>query len=97
MSHIKISSPFVKNFIHSSHTVTTSAVKYLDKAEGHIRRVSVIIQNQGATAVTFNSDGSAVGITIAPGFTVSFENYNGAIWLKGITGGEVVHVAYAIS
>lgn len=97
MSYINISSPFVKNFVHSSETITTSPVKYLDKAEAHVRRVAVIIQNQGTTDVFFNSDGGSAGIKVAPGFTISFENYNGAIWIRGASGNEIVHIAYAIA
>lgn len=94
-SFVKISSPFIKNFEHANHTATTSYVKVVDKADAYKRRVSVIIQNQGTTSIYFNSDGGSSGIVVAAGFTLSFENYNGAIWVKGASGGEVVHIALA--
>lgn len=96
-SFVKISSPFVKKYEHSNVVATTSYVKSVEKAEAHQRRISVIIQNQGTTSVFFNSDGGNTGIAIAAGFTISFENYNGAIWLKGANGGETVHIAIAYS
>lgn len=92
---VKISSPFIKNFEHANYSATTSYVKAVDKADAYKRRVSVVIQNQSANEVFFNSDGGATGIKIAAGFTLSFENYNGAIWVKGASGGETIHVALA--
>jgi hypothetical protein len=94
-SHVKISSPFIKNFEHANYTTSTAITKFVDKADAYKRRVSVIIQNQSANGIYFNSDGGATGILIAAGFTLSFDNYNGAIWLKGTSGGENVHVAIA--
>lgn len=94
-SFVKISSPFIKNYEHQNVTATTAYVKVVDKADAYKRRVSVIIQNQGTTDVYFNSDGGANGLKIAAGFTLSFDNYNGAVWVKGASGGEVVHIALA--
>lgn len=94
-SFVKISSPFVKKFEHSNYAATTSYVKVVDKADAYKRRVSVIIQNQSSTSVFFNSDGGSNGLVVAAGFTLAFENYNGAIWIKGANGGENVHIALA--
>lgn len=95
MSHVKISSPFIKNYSHDNYSCGTAYLKFVDKADAYKRRVSVIIQNQSASDIYFNSDGGATGVKIASGFTLSFDNYNGAIWVKGSSGGETVHVAIA--
>ena len=95
MSHVKISAPFVKKFEHQNIMAVGAYTEVVPKADAYKRRVSVIIQNQGATPVFFNSDGnSSSGILVAAGFTLSFENYNGSIWIKG-TGGELVSIALA--
>jgi hypothetical protein len=95
-SFVKISSPFIKNFEHQNIMASGSYTEVIPKADAYKRRVSVIIQNQGSTSVFFNSDGnSSSGILIAAGFTLSFENYNGAIWIRGNSGGELVSIAIA--
>ena len=94
-SHIKISSPFIKKYSHENYTASGNYTEFVPQADAYKRRVSVIIQNQGTGPVFFNCNGAAPGIIIAAGFTLSFDNYNGSIWLKSTSGSETVHVAIA--
>lgn len=98
MSHISFSSPFLKGFTHADVTVGTSASTALAVAVAPQRRVSVIIQNQHATAlvtVVFADSGTA-GLKVKAGESISLDNYNGIVRCISDTASTPVHVAYAV-
>lgn len=97
MSHFKFSSPLLREFTHTAVTVGTTSAVALDAAVTPIRRVSVIIQNQHASAVVtvrFNATGTA-GFNVKAGETISLDNYNGHIRCSSDTAATPVHIAYA--
>lgn len=97
MSNISISSPFLRAFTHATVTVGTSASTILDAAITPARRISVIIQNQHATAVItvrFSESGSE-GFQVKAGESISLDNYNGHIRCSSDTASAPVHIAYA--
>ena len=98
MSHISFSSPFLKGLTHADVTVGTSASTALAVAVAPERRVSVIIQNQHATAlvtVVFADSGTA-GLKVKAGESISLDNYNGIVRCISDTAATPVHVAYAV-
>lgn len=97
MSHFKFSSPLLRSFTHSQASVGTSASTILAVATTPERRVSVIVQNQHATAVIkviLASTGSD-GLLIQPNQSISLDNYNGIIRCISDTASTPVHIAYA--
>jgi hypothetical protein len=97
MSNISISSPFIRAFTHATFTVGTSASTVLDHAPTPSRRISVIVQNQHATAVVtvrFSESGTE-GFQIAAGQTISLDNYNGHIRCSSSVASTPVHIAFA--
>jgi hypothetical protein len=98
MANISFTSPFLRGFTHATFTVGTSASTILDHAVTPIRRVSVIIQNQHATAkitVRFSESGSD-GLFVKAGESISLDNYNGHIRCLSDTASTPVHIAYAV-
>ena len=99
MSNISISSPFIRAFTHATVTVGTSASTILDHAPTPSRRISVIIQNQHATAtitVRFSESGSE-GFLVKAGESISLDNYNGHVRCLSDTASTPVHVAFAVA
>jgi hypothetical protein len=97
MANISFSSPFLRGFTHATVTVGTSATTVLDHAPTPTRRVSVIVQNQHATAVLtvrFSESGTE-GFQVKAGETISLDNYNGHIRCVSDTASTPVHVAFA--
>ncbi|CAB4139473.1 hypothetical protein UFOVP340_42 [uncultured Caudovirales phage] len=97
MSNIAISSPFLRAFTHATVTVGTSASTVLDAAITPARRISVIVQNQHATAVItvrFSESGTD-GFQVKAGETISLDNYNGHIRCSSDTASTPVHIAFA--
>lgn len=97
MSNISISSPFLRAFTHATVTVGTSASTVLDAAITPARRISVIVQNQHATAtitVRFSESGTE-GFQVKAGETISLDNYNGHIRCSSDTASTPVHIAFA--
>jgi hypothetical protein len=97
MSNISISSPFIRKFTHATVTVGTSASTTLAAAAPSERRISVIIQNQHATAlvtVFFNASGSD-GLKVKAGESISLDNYNGIVRCVSDTASTPVHIAFA--
>ena len=97
MSNISVSSPFLTKFTHTDVTVGTSASTALAVAVTPERRVSVIIQNQHATAiltVILNETGST-GLKVRAGESISLDNYNGIVRCVSDTASTPVHIAYA--
>jgi uncharacterized protein (DUF111 family) len=98
MANISFTSPFIRAFTHTETSVGTSAVTALAAAVTPERRVSVIIQNQHASAiltVVFASTGTA-GLKVKAGESISLDNYNGIIRCISDTAATPVHIAYAI-
>jgi hypothetical protein len=98
MAHFAFSSPLIRGFTHATFTVGTSASTVLDHAATPLRRVSVIIQNQHATAVVtvrFSESGTE-GFQVKAGETISLDNYNGHIRCSSDTASTPVHIAFAI-
>jgi hypothetical protein len=96
-SNISFSSPFLRKFNHTDVTIGTSASVALVVALTPERRVSVIIQNQHATAiltVILNATGST-GLKVKAGETISLDNYNGIVRCFSDTASTPVHIAYA--
>jgi hypothetical protein len=97
MANISFTSPFLRGFTHATFTVGTSATTVLDAAVTPIRRVSVIVQNQHATAVItvrFAESGSE-GFKVKAGESISLDNYNGHIRCLSDTASTPVHIAFA--
>jgi hypothetical protein len=96
-SNISIASPFIRQFTHATVSVDTGAGTILDAAITPARRISVIIQNQHATAiitVRFSESGSE-GFIVKPYESISLDNYNGHIRCSSDTASTPVHIAYA--
>lgn len=97
MSHISISSPFIRSFIHTDYTVGTSVGGFLAAAVTPERRTVVIIQNQSTTAsieVILNGSGTA-GIYVAPLGSLTVDNYLGIVRMSASAASTPVHIAYA--
>lgn len=97
MSHFKFSSPLIRGFNHSLATVGTSISTILDVATTPERRVSVIIQNQHATAVieVILAETGSDGLLVQPNESISLDNYNGIVRCISDTASTPVHIAYA--
>ena len=97
MSHFKFSSPLLRGFTHATVSVGTSAGTILDAAVTPIRRVSVIVQNQHATAIITvrMSESGSEGFLVKPYESISLDNYNGHIRCSSDTATTPVHIAYA--
>jgi len=96
-SNIQISSPFLRKFTHATFSVDTTASTVLDAAITPIRRISVIVQNQHASAiikVRFSESGTE-GFLVKPFESISLDNYNGHIRISSDTAATPVHIAYA--
>jgi len=97
MANISISSPFIRAFTHATVTVGTSASTALVASVTPERRISVIIQNQHATAlvtVFFAATGTD-GLKVKAGESISLDNYNGIVRCVSDTAATPVHIAYA--
>ena len=99
MSNISISSPFIRAFTHATVTVGTSASTALVAAVTPERRISVIIQNQHATATVtvFFADTGTDGLKVKAGESISLDNYNGIVRCVSDTAATPVHIAYAVA
>lgn len=98
MANISFTSPFIRGFTHTDVTVGTSASTALAVAVTPERRVSVIIQNQHASAlitVILAASGTA-GLKVKAGESISLDNYNGIIRCLSDTASTPVHIAYAV-
>jgi uncharacterized protein (DUF111 family) len=98
MANISFSSPFIRDFTHTETSVGTSAITALAAATTPERRVSVIIQNQHASAlltVVFASTGTT-GLKVKAGESISLDNYNGIVRCISDTAATPVHIAYAV-
>jgi len=98
MANISFTSPFIRGFTHTDVTIGTSASTALAVAVTPERRVSVIIQNQHASAlltVILAADGTA-GLKVKAGESISLDNYNGIIRCLSDTASTPVHIAYAV-
>jgi hypothetical protein len=97
MSHFKFSSPLIRGFIHSQQSVGTSISTVLTTAPTPERRVSIIVQNQHATAVieVILADTGSDGLLVQPKESISLDNYNGIIRCISDTAATPVHIAYA--
>ena len=98
MSNISFSSPFLRSFVHSISTVGTASTTILAVAEIPTRRVSVIIQNQHATAMitVILSASASIGLQVKAGESISLDNYNGVVRCVSDTASTPVHVAYSV-
>ena len=99
MANISISSPFIREFTHTTQTIGTSASTALAVATTPERRISVIIQNQHATAlvtVLFAATGTD-GLKVKAGESISLDNYNGIVRCVSDTAATPVHIAYAVA
>jgi len=99
MANINISSPFIRAFTHATVTVGTSASTALAVAVTPERRISVIIQNQHATAlvtVILAATGTT-GLKVKAGESISLDNYNGIVRCVSDTASTPVHIAYAVA
>ena len=99
MSHISYSSPFLRSFVHADVLVGTSPSVSLVVAEIPTRRVSVIIQNQHATALVtvILAATGATGLKVKAGESISLDNYNGVVRCFSDTASTPVHIAYAVA
>lgn len=98
MAHISFSSPFLRGFTHADVSVGTSASTILAVSAVPEKRISVIIQNQHATAlvtVIFADSGTA-GLKVKAGESISLDNYLGIVRCISDTAATPVHVAYAV-
>lgn len=98
MANISFTSPFIRGFTHTDVTIGTSASTALAVAVTPERRVSVIIQNQHASAlltVILAASGTA-GLKVKAGESISLDNYNGIIRCLSDTASTPVHIAYAV-
>lgn len=95
MSHIHISSPFVRSFVHSDYIVGTTIVVIKDAAESHEKRVKIVFQNKSATEVAevILSNTATSGINVPAGGNFVIENYNGHIRVRASAAGVTVHLA----
>jgi hypothetical protein len=98
MSNISFTSPFIRGFTHTETAVGTSAVTALATAVTPERRVSVLIQNQHATALltVVLADTGTTGLKVKAGESISLDNYNGIIRCISDTAATPVHIAYAV-
>jgi len=99
MANINISSPFIRAFNHTEVIIGTSASTALVAALTPERRISVIIQNQHATAlvtVFFAATGTD-GLKVKAGESISLDNYNGIVRCVSDTAATPVHIAYAVA
>ena len=97
MANFQFSSPLLRGFTHATISVGTSASTALDAAVTPIRRVSVIIQNQHATAIiqVRLSESGSDGFIVKPYESIALDNYNGHIRCISDTAATPVHIAYA--
>jgi hypothetical protein len=82
-SQIQISSPFLRSFTTTDTNVTTSKIQLLAPADAGVKRIVVLVQNTDATyniQVMGNATDTA-GIAVYPKSTISFDNYNGGLWV----------------
>jgi hypothetical protein len=95
MSNIKVSSPFLRKFIHNDETITSAFSTILDYPAIPEKRIVVILQNKGANSATIvlNTEGTA-GLTLLPQSSISIDNYNGVVRAISASG-TVIHVAYS--
>ena len=97
MSNFKFSSPILRGFTHVQSSVGTTVSTILAVATTPERRVSVIVQNQHATAVieVILANTGSDGLLIQPNQSISLDNYNGIIRCVSDTAATPVHIAYA--
>lgn len=98
MANITFSTPFIRGFTHTEATIGTSASTALAAATTPARRVSVIIQNQHASALVtvILADTGTAGLKVKAGESISLDNYNGIIRCVSDTASTTVHIAYAV-
>jgi hypothetical protein len=98
-SNIQFTGPFLKGFVHTNYTATTTPTTFVAISPVGTRRASVIIQNQ-STSLTIQvilSDAGSAGIIVAALGTFTIDNYNGPIRLVSSTGTVTTHIAIALS
>lgn len=97
MANFSFSSPLIRGFTHATVTVGTSASTALVVAPTPERRVSVIVQNQHASAVltVIFADSGTDGLKVKAGESISLDNYNGIVRCVSDTASTPVHIAYA--
>jgi hypothetical protein len=95
MSHIKVSSPFLRKFIHNDVTVSDEYITILDYPAIPEKRIVVILQNKGANTanIVLNGEGSS-GLNLLAQSSISIDNYNGLVRAYS-DAGTVIHVAYS--
>lgn len=96
MSNIKVSSPFLRKFIHNDVTVSDEYIYILGYPVIPEKRIVVILQNQGANSakIVLNAEGTE-GLNLAAQASISIDNYNGVIRAFS-EDGTVIHVAYSV-
>jgi len=98
MSHINISTPFSRKFVHADFTAGLTAANLVASSVPGERRISTLIQNKSATAtitLILNDTGS-VGITLPPATLFSIDNYAGTIRISADAASTPIHIAYSI-
>jgi hypothetical protein len=96
MSHISVSTPFLKSISHTDVTVgiTKSQIVTIPTNITE-KRIAVIVQNKSTTA-TIQIIGNAtdsVGLLVPPLGHLSLDNYNGALYAVSTSAGTTVHIA----
>jgi len=96
MSHIKVSSPFLRKFIHADVAVSDDYITILDYPTIPEKRIVVILQNKGVNPATIvlNTEGTE-GLTLLPQSSISIDNYNGVVRAYS-DASTVIHVAYSV-
>jgi hypothetical protein len=96
MSHIKVSSPFLRKFIHADVAVSDDYITILDYPTIPEKRIVVILQNKGANTanIVLNTDGTQ-GLNLLAQSSISIDNYNGVVRAYS-DAGTVIHVAYSV-
>ena len=95
MSHVHISSPFVRSFNHNDFVIGPTIVVIKDAAESHEKRVKIVFQNKSADQVAelILHNTATHGIIVPAGGNFVIENYNGHIRAKASAAGVTVHLA----
>lgn len=96
MSHIKVSSPFLRKFIHNDVSVSDEYITILDYPTIPEKRIVVILQNKGANTavIVLNTEGEQ-GLNLLPQSSISIDNYNGVVRAYS-DAGTTIHVAYSV-
>ena len=96
MSHISVSTPFLKSISHSDVTVGTAKSQIVTLPTNITeKRIVVIVQNKSTTA-TIQVIGNAtdtVGILVPPLSSITLDNYNGVLYAFSTAAATTVHIA----